>query len=1219
MHARRFVFVLGLAFGRLTFGCVSELDPDAPHAVDGADESLAGQDGLRATYFRNVDLTGAALTRVDAIVDFDWGRDAPASGLPVDGFSARWEGFYLAAETGPHRFAVRSDDGVRLFVGDDPEPLVENWRNQAATTVRGTIDLVAGELYPLRIEYYDSRGTALMELRCAPPSLPAGANEPLVPRTQLRTERPAAEPGLVGSYFRSRDFSGEPLVRVDPTVDFDWGRGAADPSLPVDAFSVRWQGVYVAERSGLHRFAVTSDDGLRLWVGDLARAPLLEGWRSGPVTLRGEIELVAGRAYPIRLEYYDDRGAATVQLRHVPPGASTETVVPSARLRTRAPAAPPPTSLQNVALRKPASQISVDFGASADRAVDGNTSGRFDGRSVTHTTSTTRPWWLVDLDGRHRVERVTIFNRTDCCAERLVDFDVELLNAADAVIATRRHAGVAGASTELTFGTDDVYAVRVRLRGNGILSLAEVQVWGAPVAPPPGGGTTRPRIPLPIEVMGPAGTRVSAQFQIDDPTGITHLYVRCNACGYHEEALDADASKVKATVRLNGGSAIPLKHYTGGSRLVGNPNVEVIGAEADYGGIGGAFRTTRLRVPVSGLVRGLNTITFEHVTPAPPSIGFRILDVNFLRRGSLTDRVLAERDVVHDDPTTWRPPSTNDANVTAGRNLWSARNRLYDPGVDALDGRLGGGPVDGEIVASCADCHARDARDLAYFNFSNHSIIERAKFHRLSAADGANIASYVRTRDVSVVRSARPWNPTYQPGRGLDARPAYEWAAGAGVDAILDRDADLAPLLFPRGTSLDEVRRVVDRYGMLNLRELPVSLPMPEWNQWLPHIHPDDAFDIDAAAVRADHSGNGVGRPYYTYLYDVARADPNPTTIGRMTIRIKAWLQRNLNCMANGESGNGEPWRGLNGAVLTQLRLPTPHTFTSSNCEGTRTRANVEPFEIAKRGLAAWLSVKQWEIVHSNDLEEEGLRMTSPICAGGRCVNAAERGWVAEGRNVFDRPPHFTGHNSRHYYGQSMVSGLVETNSWYHLNMILDPGYRRAMPNHFAYVYSHVELLQSASDVDQGYRFWAGLIKQRQLQTNGRYGVEEGLDLRTAQPYIYFSPRDGRSNAQDSVGATLHARLAQAMIENFVADANNATAANWAAATRNSAVQPRDSTNFSAAPARGNIFDLGPLQGRNTYRAIPRLRDIGVAPSVISSLIDWGARTWPRANWNALR
>jgi hypothetical protein len=626
-------------------------------------------------------------------------------------------------------------------------------------------------------------------------------------------------------------------------------------------------------------------------------------------------------------------------------------------------------------------------------------------------------------------------------------------------------------------------------------------------------------------------------------------------------------------------------------------------------------------VPVTGLVRGLNTITFEHVTPAPPSIGFRILDVNFLRGGALTNRVLAEGDVVHDDPTTWSPPSSNEANITAGRNLWSARNRLYDPGVDALDGSLGGGPVDGEIVASCADCHARDARDLKYFNFSNHSIIERAKFHRLSAADGANIASYVRTRDVRVVRSARPWNPTYQPGPGMDRRPVYEWAAGAGVDAILDEDADLAPYLFPRGTSLDEVRRVVDRYGTLNLRELPVSLPMPEWNQWLPHIHPDDAFDIDAAAVRADQSGNGVGRPYYTYLYDVARADPNPTTIGRMTSRIKDWLRRDLGCQVNAP-GSGEPWRGLNGAVLSQLRLPTPVTFTRSNCnDSTRTRRNVEPFEIAKRGLAAWLSVKQWEIVHTNDLEEEGLGMTERVCAGGRCVNAAERGWVVEGRNVFDRPPHFTGHNSRHYYGQSMVSGLVETNSWYHLNMMLNPGYRRTMPNHFAYVYSHVELLQSASNVDQGYRFWAGLIKQRQLQTNGRYGVEAGLDLRTAQPYIYYSPRDGnRRNApQSSVGEQLSVRLAQAMVEDFVADANNATNAQWSNARRNSEVQDTNSTDFSPAPARGEVFQLDAWQGRNTYRVIPLLRNIGVSTAAIRSLIDWGKRTWPRANWDALR
>ena len=192
MSVRRFVLVLALAFECFTVGCVAELDPDAPFAVDGADDSLEGQAGLRATYFRNVDFTSVGLTRVDSVVDFDWGRNAPASGLPADRFSVRWEGFYVAQETGPHRFAVRSDDGMRLFVGDDDAPLVESWRNQAATTVRGTIDLVAGEVYPLRIEYFEASGAATIQLRCAPPSLPGGASEPLVPRTQLRTERPAA-------------------------------------------------------------------------------------------------------------------------------------------------------------------------------------------------------------------------------------------------------------------------------------------------------------------------------------------------------------------------------------------------------------------------------------------------------------------------------------------------------------------------------------------------------------------------------------------------------------------------------------------------------------------------------------------------------------------------------------------------------------------------------------------------------------------------------------------------------------------------------------------------------------------------------------------------------------------------------------------------------------------------------------------------------------------
>jgi hypothetical protein len=733
-------------------------------------------------------------------------------------------------------------------------------------------------------------------------------------------------------------------------------------------------------------------------------------------------------------------------------------------------------------------------------------------------------------------------------------------------------------------------------------------------------------IKLPIEVLGPAGTRETVQFRIADPANITHLYVRCNSCGYQDEALDSDATKVKATVRVNGGSAIALKHYTAGASVVGNSRIEVIGGEGAYGGIGGAFRTVRMKVPVTGLVTGVNTLTFEHVNPAPPSIGFRIIELNLLRGGSLSNRVLADAAFLKDDPTTWTPPSTSATDISAGKALWVKRGSLYDPGVDAMDGAPNrAGALDGGIVASCSDCHASDGRDLAYFNFSNRSIIERSYYHGLSRQDGGRVASYIRSLGLPVVQAARPWNPTYQPGPGLDARPVYEWAAGAGVDAILDTDSQMAPYLFPGGDSLTAVRQVVDRYGTLNLRQLPIALPMPEWNQWLPVVHPDDAFNTAASAVRADDAGNSVGNSYYTALYDAARANPTPENIGAMTSRVKSWLRRDMTCSTNGP-GNGEPWRGLNGAVLSAIKLPRPKTFTSSNCTDARSSAQDAPFENAKRGLAAWLSVKQWEIVHGKNLEAEGSKMTTPACSSGRCVNASEaRGWVVEGRNVFDRPPHFVSHNSRNFLGQSTVSGVMETNAWYHLNMMLDPGYRSGMPSHFAYTYSHVEILQDDSGVDQGYFFWATMIKQRQLQTNGKYGIEAGLDLRTAQPYIYYSSVFGETASRSAVGQSLWRNVAESMIDDFVADANNATAQDWANATNNSMVQPRESTDFSVCSgcfdpsSRIDPFGLEALQGRNTYRVIPKFRELGVSSASLARLISWGEKTWPRADWNALR
>jgi hypothetical protein len=85
---------------------------------------------------------------------------------------------------------------------------------------------------------------------------------------------------------------------------------------------------------------------------------------------------------------------------------------------------------QNIALAGTASQHSTFFGGNAELAIDGNSDGDFDRRSVTHTNSVDEPWWEVDLGAEHAVERIVIWNRTDNGLHvRLRDFTVEVLDS----------------------------------------------------------------------------------------------------------------------------------------------------------------------------------------------------------------------------------------------------------------------------------------------------------------------------------------------------------------------------------------------------------------------------------------------------------------------------------------------------------------------------------------------------------------------------------------------------------------------------------------------------------------------------------------------------------------------------------------------------------------------------------------------------------------------
>src|SRR5262245_14586926 len=72
--------------------------------------------GLLAQYYDTVDLSGPAIVRHDAKVDFNWGLGSPNSRIANNTFSARWTGLIQPRCSETYTFETRSDDGIRLFV-----------------------------------------------------------------------------------------------------------------------------------------------------------------------------------------------------------------------------------------------------------------------------------------------------------------------------------------------------------------------------------------------------------------------------------------------------------------------------------------------------------------------------------------------------------------------------------------------------------------------------------------------------------------------------------------------------------------------------------------------------------------------------------------------------------------------------------------------------------------------------------------------------------------------------------------------------------------------------------------------------------------------------------------------------------------------------------------------------------------------------------------------
>lgn len=163
--------------------------------------------------------------------------------------------------------------------------------------------------------------------------------------------QPPVTNGLTGTYVQNSHSIQHPdlskgtvvFTRIDPTINFDWGRKAPDPRLITipeiengHDFGVIWRGYIKCEQRGTYAFKGHYDDGLRLWISDDSNKMqmVIDGWFTGPVDTTGRITLQGGKWYKLEAQYFEDEDRSYVQLYWLPPGTSGWAIVPTNVLRT---------------------------------------------------------------------------------------------------------------------------------------------------------------------------------------------------------------------------------------------------------------------------------------------------------------------------------------------------------------------------------------------------------------------------------------------------------------------------------------------------------------------------------------------------------------------------------------------------------------------------------------------------------------------------------------------------------------------------------------------------------------------------------------------------------------------------------------------------------------------------------------------------------------------
>jgi hypothetical protein len=352
----------------------------------------------------------------------------------------------------------------------------------------------------------------------------------------------------------------------------------------------------------------------------------------------------------------------------------------------------------------------------------------------------------------------------------------------------------------------------------------------------------------------------------------------------------------------------------------------------------------------------------------------------------------------------------------------------------------------------------------------------------------------------------------------------------------------------------------------ISARSMPIALQLPDWNSWLPAIHPMDAF------------GTAFASSTFNTLYPTVRSllvPNNPPAYQATLGTLEQWfVAANQYFIPSVETSN---WDAISGPL------------------GTTARTNVY-------SAALWQMVKLWEIN-----QEFGLEGMASVPFGSK----------AESRAWYSQQPFFTSPNMMHMTSGaglgngSGISQIYLSFIWYQTQLILNDGsgtQSGSSPIDFGYVCGFIKNLNwyatPAYATPESYLLLFWMVKALQEETE--HGVDPSKGG-SGWAFSYSSPETLIDSAWQytwsATSAATKAALMQAYLQAWYPIASSFTPqqyyqGGWASASQ----QPQ---GMSPVTMGGALWDM-----------LPFFRYYGVDPNLTYTISAWAATIFPLGNWS---